>query len=232
MKIISEEKLKNIKYNGSLLGSESDLFNCTYNKNEYLLKKLFYYLSEDHIQKLYSLSKLKTESLVLPKYLIYNEYQKICGYLVLFYENYKSFYDIASESKETKIKLLKQAKEKIISMHDNGIIHRDLHPANIIYQDNDVKLIDFDSCFYNNITTGSYNKFSKSYLEINKLSPSIDIFNFNLDTISILYNIQWNEILNFEYVFEERLDSNQKEIWVKTKQKKELTNNDFLIDFY
>lgn len=232
MEILSENELINLRYNNNLFGGEAELYNCTYHNYNYLYKKNFCYLSEEQIIKWRELYNIDKDYLVLPRYLVKDKTDRIIGYLMIFYENYKSFYELNLETKDEKIKLLKMAKNKIIDMHKQGIIHCDLHIANIIYQHNDIKLIDFDSCAYHDIRPSMYNKFSKEYLQLNQLSPSVDIFNFNINTISILYNINWTNVFKMSYVFDELLNTKQKEIWEKVKTKKELSNNDFLINYY
>lgn len=117
-------------------------------------------------------------------------------------------------------------------MHKLGIIHCDLHTANIMYKESDIKIIDFEDASYRNIIPDHFSKHSKNYLEHNTLSPSVDIYNFNIDTVSILYNVSWSDIFEYSFTFENKLTPKQKEIWVKTKEKKELTSNDYLIDYY
>lgn len=117
-------------------------------------------------------------------------------------------------------------------MNSLGIIHADLHPGNILFCKNNVKICDFDSCKYMEFPANEYNDYSSRYLLHNPISSSIDIYNFNIVTASILYNVNWSEIFEFSFTFENKLNSDQKRIWQKVKTQEPLTNKDFLINHY
>ncbi len=225
LKKISFSDLKNVEENNNLLGSESILCDCFYENKHYIYKQPNGY-DEETFKKMMSLSKISNEYFLIPKIFVYQN--NPIGYLLPYLDGYKSFYEIDDKTKKQKIKLLKLAKEAIISMHNEGIIHGDLHTANIMFKDNDIKIIDFESVKYKKYSFGNMNDFSKEYLKINKPNKSIDIYNFNIDTVSILYNYNWH------YVFQkQKLDTKEQQlIWQKTKEQKKLTYSDFLIDRY
>lgn len=209
------------------LGSESIRYNCIFNNKEYLYKQPLTFNEED-ANKMKKLTNINNSSLVTPKLIIHGDrYGKPIGYLVDYYDNYKSLY-FADLPLEQRIKVLKITKEKIITMHNYGIIHCDLHLANIILHDDDVKIVDFDTAQYLNYSAHTYNKYTSMYLENNKLSESVDIYNFNIDTFSYLYRIAWDEVFRLD--FTKKLNAEQNNVWQKTKERKELTYDDFLID--
>ena len=211
-----------------LLGSESTLYNCTFNNKIYLYKQPNHF-SNNLEEKIKALSNISNSNLITPKFIIYGDkYKKPIGCLIEYLNKYKSLYYLNCY-KEEKIKILKQVKNVIIEMHKVGIIHCDLHIANIMYYNNDVKIIDFDSSKYLNYIPKHFNQYSQDYLNTHSIiTKGIDIYNFNVDTFSFIYNVDWNNVFNFDYTV--NLNKEQNEVWQKTKEKKELTYDDFLID--
>lgn len=234
--IINEQDLQKVQLDKTLWGANSDLYHCEYQNIKYLYKKL-YSFSDELQSKLQALMKNQNASLNLPQYIVFDK-GKPTGYLLKPLVNYKLFYHLSDHKREEIIKLLKLAKKSIISMHQDGIIHCDLHPANIMYHENndDIKIIDFDRCSYNGISSDIKNDnfLCNYYLSNHKLDMSFDIFLFNLSAISLLYKIAYDDILkpNFINVTNQKIENKkQEEIWQKIKQKKELTHNDFFIDY-
>lgn len=213
----------------NMLGSESAIYNCFFNNKFYLYKQPLAF-KQDIAEKMNLLTNIDNPYLITPKFIIYGDnYQKPIGYLLYYLEKYKSLYYLKI-SKEEKIDVLKKVKEAIIEMHKLGIIHCDLHVANIMCSKDDVKIIDLDSSKYLNYEPDDFNSYSQEYLKINKLDKSVDIYNFNIDTFSCLNNIAWDHVFDFDYTA--NLNDEQNKIWQKTKEKKELTYDDFLIDRY
>lgn len=227
MQIIHKEELKDLCPK-IIAKNECFHYTCTYNNQKYFYKELF---PDNNIVKLYnSLESINNPSFLIPKILVFKN--RITGDLTQELIDYASLSDLKDKDYNEKIRILKLIKEKIIMMHEYGIIHRDLHASNIMCKNNDIKIIDFESCSYKGNTPSVCNKYSKNYLKENKLSPSVDIYNFNIDTASVLYNINWLDIFNYSFTFEDKLTPLQSKVWVKTKEKKELTSNDYLIDYY
>ena len=211
----------------NMLGSESSIYNCFFNNKFYLYKQPHEF-KQDIAEKMNLLTDIDNPYLITPKFIIYGDnYKKPIGYLLHYLDGYNSLYDLKL-SKEEKINILKRVKMAIIEMHKIGIIHCDLHLANIMYGKNDVKIIDLDSSKYLNYQPDDFNSYSQEYLKINKLSKAVDIYNFNIDTFSCLNNIAWDHVFDFDY--KASLTDEQNKIWQKTKEKKELTYDDFLID--
>ena len=221
-------ELKNVT-ESNMIGSESTIYKCFFNNRFYLYKQpheINEYLSE----KLNLLKEINNTYLVTPKIIIYgNNFKKPIGYLINYLDNYKSLYDLEL-SKTEKIKILKMTKLAIIEMHKLEIIHCDLHTANIMYNKNSIKIIDFDASRFLNYVPSYFNKYSKEYLEKNYINESIDIYNFNIDTFCLLNNIAWDSVFKFDDTI--NLTEAQNKVWKKTKEKKELTYDDFLIDRY
>lgn len=228
MQIIQKENLENLQLQKDFWGSESDLYTCILNNKKYVYKEL--YINTNILNLYRELENVNEESLLIPKILVFKN--RIIGHLTKELENYSLLFDLQESSFEEKIRMLKLIKEKIVIMHEYGIIHCDLHTANIMFKENDIKIIDFESCSYSDIKPSCFNSHSSNYLKENKLAPSVDIYNFNIDTASILYNVSWSDIFDYSYKFENRLTPLQKKVWVKTKERKELTSNDYLIDYY
>ena len=127
--------------------------------------------------------------------------------------------------------MLKKAKKIILNMHKNNLIHMDLNPFNILYRRSKIKIIDFDDSIYkSNKTPNNLNKLVLKYLSKNDLDYSVDVFMFNITTISLLFDISFYDV--FEDCIEEKLTDEKKEIFEKTKKLQKLNNSDFLIDYY
>lgn len=227
MEIVKKENLENVIYQEEMLGSQADLYTCFFDNKIYVYKEPFNY-SQNMIDLHERLATVHNRELILPEILV-SEHNKIVAYLTSL-SNFSELYYLKSLKLKKKIFILKQAKKTIMSMHKDNIIHCDLHIANILYKDGKIRIIDFDSCVYGNNKPESLNKYAKSYLETNDISPSLDIFMFNILTISFLYNIAFFDVFNFDFIC--NLDEEKKEIWQKTKSKKELTYDDFLINYY
>lgn len=186
MEIISKDMLQNIIYQEKMLGSQAELYTCFFDNKIYIYKEPFNY-SQNLIDLHERLAPIHNSKLILPEVLV-SKHNKIVAYLTSL-SNYSALFYLKSLNLKKKIFILKQAKKAIMSMHEDNIIHCDLHTANILYKGGKVKIIDFDSCVYGNNEPESLNKYAEEYLKTNGVSPSLDIFMFNISTISFLYNI-------------------------------------------
>ena len=221
---VAFNELESVVENPKMMGSESILCDCYLDGKHYIYKQPNSY-NIDTFNKMKALAKIQNEHLLLPKIFVFQT--KPIGYLLPYLDGYESFYNL-KKNKTEKIKLLKKAKDVIIEMHKYGIIHGDLHTANIMYKDDDIKIIDFESSKYLNYEFGETNDYSIEYLKRHKPNKNVDIYNFNIDTISILYKYNWHYVFN-----KEKLETDEQlKVWQKTKEKKRLTYNDFLIDRY
>lgn len=232
MELIHFGNLKNITENNTLISEISNLYVCTFNEKKYIYKKADFFKKKQY-GLFNKLSNIENNHLILPQYIIKNSFRPV-GYLTEYLENYNSLFNIVADKKNiNRIKLLKIIKDAIIEMHKTGIIHCDLHSANIMYKDYDVKIIDFDFSSFNYSEPNGLNDFAKQYLEHNPLDISLDIYLFNITTMSVLYDIPFFDVFNLEYVIYGYMEEKEQiEAWQKTKQKKELTYDDFLINYY
>lgn len=227
MEIISKDIIIDSMHRSEMIGSQADLYTCFFDNKKYVYKEPYDY-SQNLIDLHERLSHIHNKKLILPQILV-SEHGKIVAYLTRL-SHFSPIFYLQNLSLKKKIDILNQAKKAIISMHQSHIIHCDLHTANIMYKGGKVEIIDFDSCVYGSNTPESLNKYAKNYLKINDISPSLDIFIFNISTISFLYNISFLDVFKFDFMC--NLDGEKEEVWQKTKAKKELTYNDFLINYY
>lgn len=212
------------------IASTANIYNCIIDGKSYTLKKFYNDFDKEHAEKLDNLSKIKNKYIIEPQILIKDKSNLNIGYLSETFYNSNSI-NVMSNSNYTirnKIKVLKEAKKAILEMHSLGIIHTDLHPGNILFHNDSVKLCDFDNCIYLSFKPKHHNY----YKDINETSEDVDIFIFNLSTIHVLYGINWYEIYKLDYIFKDKFNTEQKKIWQKIRNKQPLTNKDFLINHY
>ncbi len=156
------------------------------------------YLKDDHLYKIYSkyftpqnLNSINVLSntpnlsdCVIPDGIIIND-NKFIGVSVPYYkdylnlENYLNNFDI---SYEQRLKLARKIIIGLQSLHQNKIIHNDLHMDNIIVKNEDIKLIDLDDTLMPGI---SYNLDNFKELQIT------DLFNCTIITLSIIYKLNF-----------------------------------------
>lgn len=233
MNIIKKTELKDIIRQREMLGSEADLYTCIFD-NKILVYKEPYEFTEEQINTLEKISCIKNKKLTLPMYLVHDK-NKFSGYLTEYLYNYLSIFYLRDINLKKKIMILKRAKDAILSMHSKNIIHLDLSLANIMCKGTKIKIIDFDDSVYNyNYKPSLLNSYARSYLKQNDLNYSIDIFIFNITTLSLIFNIPFYDILksSTESKIDDMLSGEKREIWQKTKEKRKLENTDFLIDYY
>ena len=231
MDVVYQKELIDLSYRQEMLGSEADIFTCKLDDKEYIFKKL-YCINKEQIAKLKRISSINESALVTPKILVKSVDNNYIGYLTEYFKNSKTLYTLMeTKTNAEKIDILKKARKIIELMHQYDIIHCDLHSANILYDGSICKIIDFDLCAYKKYRPTSYNMYATKYLANNELDKVLDTFIFNIDTISIIYNISWPDVLTHSPVFENKMSTNQNKIWQKVKEKK-LAYEDFLIDHY
>lgn len=170
-------------------GSFSKVYNCWYNNQLYKYKEFTkdFKLTKSFLKKIDDLSKINDKNLLVPIILILNNNEPV-GYLVNYGDG-TTIDNLCRESNiNNQVKTLMQAKKTLLRMHDNGIIHTDLHYGNILYYKNDVKFIDFDNCQYKNHKTSKDDCFDYAIEFINKygVCKELDITMFNYLTFSIL----------------------------------------------
>lgn len=214
-------------------GSFGSIKRCKYDKKIYAYKEFNdpNYV-KGKIRKFELISEINSDRLLLPKFWI-QENQNLC-YLADFIQSknlnyYKNF------SIDTKIKILKKIKESILNMHENNIIHTDLHNGNIIIDDNlNPYIIDFDNCSYKKYKTDikDANDYSQEFIKKYGIIPEIDIFMFNLLTYSFINEINYyrariNILFNEENYFNSK---ESKQVLNSLFLDNNYPNKDFLID--
>ena len=125
-------------------------------------------------------------------------------------------------------------KENIKNMHENGIIHGDLHGGNILIENGIPIIIDFDNvtCSFNKTNIEDTNDLAKEFILKYGVIKELDIHLFNILTFSIINDcdlmLTRREILknNFKYFDNEKA----KEICNRLFLDSDKPNNKFLID--
>lgn len=228
MEIIEIKDLENLTFNKHMIGSIADFYTCSFNGKNYVYKD-FYDINDSDISLFNGLSEINQDFLTTPAYLVKKE--KISGYLTDYLLDYKTLFK--SEEDMNIVNLLKRIKQRIIDMHNVGIVHCDLHPANIMYNGSDIKIIDFDRCQYKGFFPIIFSKYVNEYCEKRPLDYSVDIFIFNISTLAILYNVFYRDVLDYDFI-EHKHFTNEDQIrtWQKIKKLEKLTYDDFLINYY
>lgn len=206
MEKIDFKELEIKKQKEEKTGSFSENFKCKFDKKLYAFKLFndsnYIY---DKLEKIELISKINEKELLTPKILVTKD-NNIIGYLTDYYNgysasNYKNLYTYEMK----KIKILNNMKNSINVMHQNGIIHGDLHSSNYLIKNTGAKIIDFDNCEYKSFKMNIDDTNDLSYDFITKygVCKEVDYYLFNLVTFqmmndTLLYCIP-GEIKNKEY---------------------------------
>lgn len=183
-------------------------------------------------RKLDMLSEIKNEHLLTPKYWVKKGNEKnmyLCDYCegenISILEEY---------SKPQKIILLKQAKEAILSMHDEEIIHADITIYNIMIENGIAKILDFDNCTYGGFTTKAMdsNDYVQEFIKTYGINPELDIHLFNILTLQIMN--EWSFFSIKKHIFSKDFgvfsDPEAIKICNRLFSDNKTPNKDFLID--
>lgn len=170
---------------------------CTLDGKKYVCKTFYNdkYLEEKK-EKLNLLSEIKQAELYVPKFWVKND-GNIKRYLCEYIEGLELYY-LKSEHLEKTIKIIKNAKDIIQLMHQEGIIHSDLSILNIMYKANNKSVIlDFDNSTYKGFLTNIEHArdSSKQYIKKFGINQELDIFNFNLLTFEIINQLNPTSVL-------------------------------------
>lgn len=186
-KFVSKKFLNNYTMQTSN-GIESIRF---YN-DEYCLKFLKKdYLTNDRKEIIYKLCELNHENAVTPEFLLHDK-TGLLGYAMINYRDY-TFIGDEVENKLFKIDLeafnkRKQLMIKLSKLFDyfniNDFAYYDIHDRNILYKDNDIKLIDLDGGIFKGYKNHELDFESAKRFSSQKLA---------LYTLSFIYNVnQYN----------------------------------------
>lgn len=214
----------------NLSGSFGKIYKCEFEGKMYALKDFFdeKYLNGKR-RKLNELSKINESFPNTPKYWVKDRDKKL--YLTEFV-NGKGIYDVKNLSLTEKIELLNDIKEKIIIMHDYGIIHGDLINSNILYNNQSSTIIDFDNASFKkySLNVKDTNENTLNFIEKYGIKKEIDIHLFNLLTFSIINNTSYPTINILKHNYGHFSDSESKKICDSMLLLKKYPNKDFLIN--
>ena len=118
---------------------------------------------------------------------------KYVGYTTDYFEDYKAICFRMYKNKydlNKKKKIMKKIVKLLSDMHELGIVHGDLHTANVICNKKDIKMIDFEKIRIRELEDEPI--FVKKRLE--------DIYYLNLMILSILFDVNMSYVMNSEYV--------------------------------
>lgn len=124
-------------------GSESNLFS----KNHDLLK----FISKRHLKEreniVNNLDSIMHEEIAYPIYTLYDK-SGFLGYAMHYYDRYKTF-DKFILDETIPFEIRKKVAIKLCKLfeffEENKFAYDDIHPGNILFQDDDIKLVDLDS---------------------------------------------------------------------------------------
>lgn len=172
-------------------GSFGRVFKCFYDGKTYALK-IFPNASflTSKKAKLNSIeAKVNNPRLVIPRFWVSNGSKKM-GYLSSVI-NGKNIEEIDVYEQKEKIRILKKAKNAVISMQKEGLIHADVSKSNIMIDNDQIKIIDFDNCTYNGFKTNpaECRDLAKEFINVYGLRPELDVFLFNLLTFELMNNV-------------------------------------------
>ena len=118
---------------------------------------------------------------------------KYVGYTTDYFEDYKAInfrmhknkYDI-----NNKKKIMKKIVRLLSDMHELGIVHGDLHTANVICNKKDIKMIDFEKMRIRELEDEPM--FVRKRIE--------DVYYLNLMILSVLFDVNMSYVMQGEYL--------------------------------
>jgi len=167
-------------------GSNSEIYRCKFNDFEFIYKEYNDsndFLTCDFIDKIDLIKSIKLEFSKLPILLVCDK-EKPKGFLLKELEDI----DYSFSNVSTKINVLKKAKEAILELHKNNVIHGDIHISNVILSNKEINLIDFDNSSYKEFIPKKdwYSDNAIKFINKYGLNKDLDIYLFNLLTFSLL----------------------------------------------
>jgi len=185
------------KYNELGMGAFSRVYMAEYFERLVAYKE---FLCESDVRKKMNIQKLtgiQDDNFVFPYKLIYEKRDDdiFKGYVMNYLENYKKLSDCLEFDYSKKVDILKRIRQSIDLLHSKyGVIHTDISPWNIMYNEkyDEVKLIDFDLCKDikdKELLMYSYmNEAASYYAKYISADKDLDMFVFNITTYSLLNN--------------------------------------------
>lgn len=143
---------------------------------------------KNKISKIENLSEFQfSKNIILPNKIVYLNDEPM-GFTTILQEGTHPLSECKFDRKKKKIELLSKAKELVVELNNNGIIHSDILDHNFITDGNEVYLLDMLSCEFDNFKNYNNNFLYRYYLKnIGKIDENFDIYSFNVMTYSILY---------------------------------------------
>ncbi len=229
MQTINYEDLRFNKNAKAKKGSYASVKKCFFDNDVYAYKEFneSSYL-KGKIRKLSKMSNINEPFLLTPKFWVIKNKTK-CGYLTKYCDG-KNIINI----NKNLIEKLKTAKNLIIKMHSNNIIHGDLIGSNIMCDDKHAFIIDFDNASYkaSNINIKNANDYALEYLEKFGINKALDVYLFNLLTYSLLNNCDFYMVRNNIYKNNFGIFTSKDQICLcrAFSLEKSYSDKDFLID--
>lgn len=235
METINYNELKIIDKDEYSSGTFGEIRRCILDGKLYALKTFIdpFYLVGKRM-KIEYLSEVNQKELITPKLWVKKD-DETSSYLTDWCDANDVGFLKKEENLNKKIKTLKKAKEAILVMHNENIIHGDLVDSNIIVDEKDnCYIIDFDNATYNGYDTFlcDVNDFSHDFIKKYGIRKEIDIFLFNLITFSVINGCKLETVRqnilqgNFRY-FD---NDDSKKICDTFHLDYQIPNKDFLID--
>lgn len=187
---------KNFNFKQTFFGYESNVFLCDDDNLIKIFKTNNSEVLNNKYKKLEILSHLSTND-VLPNALIYID-GIFKGYKSVYRKN---FYPINGfeQNRKIKFKILKDILEKMNYYHSLNIYLGDIHQNNVLFnkETKEVILCDLDNFSINNLDFDKTNNYQNLYLQSSTSKEYMDLFIFNLLTISYIQNISYPYVLDF-----------------------------------
>lgn len=175
---IYSEKIFNEGFESKLYLKEGILYKIFKTEDKSILK--------NKIEKLEILKSYKMEDINPLDFIQING--KIKGYTMLPFKDSKPL-DIFLHNKKEKLRILKIILEKISILHQKHIIFGDINISNILIQNGQVHFCDYDNYKVENFNFDITNCLENIYLSKLEADEYLDLYMFNLLTISYLKRI-------------------------------------------
>lgn len=187
---------KNFNFKQRFSGYESNVFLYDDNNLIKIFKTNNNEILNNKYKKLEILSHLSTSD-VLPTALIYID-GNFKGYKSVYRKNFYSINGF-EQNKKIKNEILKDVLEKMNYYHSLNIYFGDIHQNNVLFnkETKEVILCDLDNFSINNLDFDKKNNYQELYLKFSTSKEKMDLFIFNLLTISYMQNISYPYVLDF-----------------------------------
>ena len=178
----------------SFEGGFSNNYKAKFNNEDYMFKKYDYpdqMISKLFIDKMNEVNKLAVLLPYVPRYWVEIGNEKI-GYLSKIHDGQDLY--LSTNIGEI-ARILKEAKKKLVLMHNLGLIHGDIHYCNIMYSASSTDFIDYDNSSYLSFNPDAtkYSVDAFNFAKTFGISKELDIFLFNKMTFELLNDLDGNK---------------------------------------